>query len=655
VRRLLLLLGLLLLTPTTSWAQDDDDSAGDDDDSAGNDDDSAGDDDSAREPEPEPDPRDLRIEQLEARLDAMEQQLKPKPQRRRRPTPKLQIKVGGRISSDVRIRIQEKAVGGWYDRRVLPIGFSRSENIAGLRLNASVSRFTGVADVDFVFTGLPEDPDGLPGLSSREGLHPYRFEAHGAYLSARDLLFRGFDLKFGYQMVQWGVGDQFNPTNVLNADDLEDPHLFGDQQANLMLKIDYTLLNVVTFSGVLVPIFRPALLPQSAQLGLADTSRMPFTQDSFRWRVHSEQEMGRRVLDHPTIVGSTRVELPETNLNNMQFAFRVAATIAQQDLSVMYYRGFNDFPIATRNVTTVDASYAGCELDPAPPAMREGEPGEDEDCIDGVLSTETTLSFPRMQVIGINLTGEIPEVGIGYRAEVGVFFPERRTMRIYNPELAPFVSAGEYDYDGDGESGGGEPPEVLSDKVFAKWTLGLDYRIGGHVMLNAQWVHGMVDEFGAGDFVRPEWGEDVRYGEAIGWTPAEADGRPVLLDCATGGVPGQCAKEIVRPKLADYLVFGVDVSFAREAGLFRLFTLWDLSGYTEKWFDISAGTRTSEHHHPFSKKGFSAVLYPTFMWDFGYGFEVEVGALIKLGQDHTKFGDPAAGGSEVFLKGRYLF
>ena len=659
------LLGLLLmLMPAVALAQvddddsavDDDDSAVDDDDSAADDDDSAADDSAAEEPaEPELDPRDLRISELEDRVDQLAAQLKPKPKRKRRAVPKLDVQVGGGLSSDVRFRVQRKSLGAWYDHYELPIGFSRNENIASFRLKASVSRFTGMLDLDFVLVGFSDDIDGVPGLSYRQDVHPYRFESHAAWLGARDLLFKGFDLRFGYQLVQWGVGDQFNPTNLLNADDLEDPHLFGDQQANLMLKIDYTLLNAVTFSAVAVPIFKPALLPDSASLGIAATERLPFTDEEFRWRVHSEKEMGRAALGYPTIVGDTVVELPETNLRNTQLAFRIATTLAQQDIALSFYRGFNDFPVPLQNVTTVDASYAGCELDPAPPALRVDEVGEDEECIDGVLSTETTLGYPRIHVLGLNLSGEIPVVGIGYRAEVGVFFPNRQTMRIYNPALEPFVQAGEYDYDGDGEPGGGEPPEVVSNKVFAKWTLGLDYRIAGHVMINAQWVHGMVDEFGAGDFVRPAYGNDVRYGEAIGWTPAEADGRPLLIDCATGGQGGQCAKETLRPKLADYLVFGVDVSFAREAGLFRVFTLWDLSGYTERWFDLDAFERTEVFHHPFSKKGFSAVIYPTFVWDFGYGFELEVGALLKFGQDHTKFGDPAAGGSEVFFKGRYLF
>ena len=251
------------------------------------------------------------------------------------------------------------------------------------------------------------------------------------------------------------------------------------------------------------------------------------------------------------------------------------------------------------------------------------------------------------------MAGEIPGIGMGYRLEVGVFFPQRNEIAIYNPEIVPFTEEGEYDYDGDGEPGGPRP-EVQSNRVFAKWSLGLDYSIGPHILLNAQWVHGMTDEFGSGDFLRPrDWA--VRQGSAVGWLPAEANGRPDILDCALNGKGGECAKEILRPKLADYLVFGVDFNFARNAGLIRVFTLWDLSGYHEQSYDIEQGERINVFRHPFTKEGFSAVIYPVFRYNFGYGFELEVGALFNLGRDYTKFGDPAGGGHQAFLKGRFSF
>ena len=103
--------------------------------------------------------------------------------------------------------------------------------------------------------------------------------------------------------------------------------------------------------------------------------------------------------------------------------------------------------------------------------------------------------------------------------------------------------------------------------------------------------------------------------------------------------------EILRPRLGDYLVLGVDIRFLSEKALLRLFTIWDLSGVWEDRWDDKAKKRQRTHHGLFSAKGFSAVIYPEFVYNFGNGLEMAAGALFMLGQEHTKFGDPATGGS----------
>lgn len=568
-----------------------------------------------------------------------------------RAVPRLELDFGGRIQSDLRFRVQEKCMGDWYDCRKLPLGVSRNENIAKLKLNASISRFKGVVDVDLVFLGVPEEPECFQSLTLKDEVDPFRIEAHAAYIHARDILFPGLDLRIGQQKVQWGVGDMFNPTNNLNADDLEDPLLFGEQQANMMVKLDYSPHPNWTFSGVLVPVFKPALLPPSGELALAATSRLPFNDPDFRHQIHSQNALSEQLLGYPTRVANVFPEYPDLSARNMQFAFRIAGSIGMQDLAVSYYRGYEDFPVPYLNVGSLDTTDL-CEYDAAFPLGRSGDPYENEECVSGFINTDTYLRYPRIQVLGFNWVGEIPVAGLGYRLELGVYFPQHMTMGITNPEIPLFMAEGEYDYDNDGNPGGPQP-EVLSDRNFAKWTLGLDYSIGAHVMLNAQWVHGMVDEFGAGDWMYDE-GMAVRDGSVDATLPA-LEGQPDLLACGTEGRGGECAREVLRPKLADYLVFGVDINFARDAALLRLFTIWDLSGYTVEYYDMDATERVSEHYHPFTGEGFSAVLYPEFQYNFGHGFELHVGALIQLGKDYTKFGDPAGGGSQVFVRGRYSF
>ena len=78
-------------------------------------------------------------------------------------------------------------------------------------------------------------------------------------------------------VVQWGVGDQFNPTNTLNAENLEDPTKFGEQLPNTMIRADYALSHMWTVSGVFVPIFRPAALPESAASTRQRSTRLPLS------------------------------------------------------------------------------------------------------------------------------------------------------------------------------------------------------------------------------------------------------------------------------------------------------------------------------------------------------------------------------------------
>jgi hypothetical protein len=162
-----------------------------------------------------------------------------------------------------------------------------------------------------------------------------------------------------------------------------------------------------------------------------------------------------------------------------------------------------------------------------------------------------------------------------------------------------------------------------------------------------QWVHGLADEYGAGDFLHQGW---VVRQSGITSNPDDT-----LTKCVVPKDGTRCAKEILRARLGDYLVIGVDLKFLSDAALLRLFTIWDLSGYTEDVWDKKLKQRVQTHYNLFSKEGFSAVLYPEFSYNFGNGLELGLGALFELGKSYTKFGDPAAGGSTVFTRGKFSF
>ncbi len=555
----------------------------------------------------------------------------------------IDIEWSGRIQSDLRFRVDGQSVGGWYSRQELPVGVDRNENIAGLRFKASYGDVSGVADLDFVVYGYAQDLESVDDLSRREKTDPYRFEAHRLYLKVEDLFTPGLELRVGQQLILWGVGDQFNPTNNLNADDVEDVLLFGDQQGNFMVRADYWLDEDWSITGVLVPIFKPALLPRSGGLALAMPDRIPIGDEYVRHRLHTELGAARVLANHPTVVRNIGIELPETTLENMQASYRIAGTIGEQDVAISYYRGRTDFPIPKRNVNTQDST----------PACNPDDPS---DCIDGTIDTAVTLHYPEMHVYGLNMAGELPtdEIAdflsaIGYRLEVALIVPERAEMEIQMGDLdiAGYqIPAGEYDYNGQ-DPGIGSRPVVVDDTPFAKWTLGLDYTFFENLYANVQWVHGMPDEYGAGDWISE--GYAVRSGGVV-------NDEAAIVSCALVNVDGtQCAVETLRPQIADYLVVGIDIKALKQKLLVRLFTILDLSGVWTVQYDPVAGERVKDFHGPFSDEGFGAILYPEVNYNFGNGLDLGAGALFQVGKEHGKFGDPAAGGSLAWARTRFAF
>jgi hypothetical protein len=555
----------------------------------------------------------------------------------------LVTKISGRVQTDLELRIDEKQVGDFYNHIDLLAGPERAQAQLSFKLDASYGRFKGVAQLDVVADAFSEPISGVGDLTRIEVINPVRIEANALYVEAKDLFVHGLDLRVGQQVVSWGVGDQFNPTNALNADDIRDRLLYGKQAGNFMIKADYWLSDDWSLSGVLEPMFKPALLPRSAPIGPAEIDQLPFVSDALRWRIESETAASAAAFSAPTVVTSAVPVLPDPTLDNMPFSFRVAGTIGGQDVALSYYRGRNDFPVPYSNHTIYDPGKAQC--DPVDPSH----------CIKGLLETEALLRYPRMQLFGLNAAGEIPLTfisealhGIGYRVEAAFIVPEESTMQITQDALALPVPqpAGEYDYDGDGVPGG-PAPAVVDDTPFMKWVLGLDYTFGKHVYVNAQWVHGLVDEFGAGDFFHD--------GRAVLQSGVTSGTAATLLQCALPKDGTTCARELFQPRIADYLVFGLDFKLMNNALLLRLFNIIALNGVTEEVWDDARGARVQTHHSLFSAEGVSAVVYPELNYNFGNGLDLGGGLLLLLGKSYTKFGDPKAGGSIAWMRARFAF
>ncbi len=569
-----------------------------------------------------------------------------------KPANKLQLEWGAKIQSDLRFRPQAVGVAPWYDGRGLIAGVDRNQNLFGLRLKGIYGRVNVKADIDFILYGYSRDVHEFSDLTRREKIDPYRFDVQNLYIEVEDLFVKHFDLRIGQQIIDWGVGDQFNPTNNLNADDVEDVLLFGKQQGNLMVKLDYWLNEDWSHEFVLVPLFKPALLPRSAELGLSHVDRIPVIDEQLRWRQLSETAAA---LDNPlssrnpTVVRTATPDLPNVSFENMQLGYKIGGTIFDQDISLSYYRGRHDFPVPYKNHVSQDRT-------------RRCNPNDATDCIDTTLLQDVSLMYPRMHVYGLNMAGEIGLLkrinekifhSIGYRVEAALIVPQSTTLEIQRDDvlIGPIaVKGGEYDY----RQPGGGRPIVTEDRAFAKWVVGLDYTFNEHVYTNAQWVHGFPDEFGAGDF--------IHAGHVVGAGGVTSDQINTLKCAVPAGTPGidsadpaTCAHEYLRPRLGDYLVWGVDFRALQAKLLVRMFGIFALNGIHETYYDPSVNARVDEYHSMFSKDGFSAVLYPEVNYNFGNGLDLGVGVLAQLGKEWSKFGDPATGGTIVWSRARFQF
>ena len=583
----------------------------------------------------------------------------------------LRLELGGAIQSDLRFRPDDKSVGSFYNRLEWKPGIARNENRLEFKLRARYGDVAAVVELRAAWLGWAEQVLAIGELADRNRIDPYYFEARAAYLDMNDFLVEGLDLRVGQQLVLWGVGDQFNPTNNLNANDVEDVLLFGDQRANFMIRADYNFLEQFSISGVLVPVFQGAQIPRSSPLGTAMIDRVSVLEDDLRKRIVFEntltsyryQFLGMNIPATPAVVSGSKIVLPERNFENMPFSFRLAGNMLGQDVALSYYRGRHDFPQPVRNHAH-QRMFDTPSCDPAS-GVTSGEFDPSLPCIDGVIETEVEMRYPRMQVIGFNMAGEIPLdwideslLGIGYRIELGVYMPEAVEFEIYQDtmfagSLLLEQPAGEYDY-----GLGGEKPHVVDERVFAKWVVGLDYSFGPHWMVNLMWVHGMADEFGAGDFLRK--GYQLRQSRFVGESPYDCLFANLDISDPDGAAKAatvcgeRSTEEILRPRIGDYAVAGVDFKFADQKALLRLFVLWDVSGYYRSYYDEQAGQRVLEYLSLFGD-GFSMILFPEFHYNFGNGFELGAGALLQLGKRFTKFGDPAAGGSLLWTRVRFSF
>jgi hypothetical protein len=174
---------------------------------------------------------------------------------------------------------------------------------------------------------------------------------------------------------------------------------------------------------------------------------------------------------------------------------------------------------------------------------------------------------------------------------------------------------------------------IVPTTPFLKLTVGADMTIAGKLYINMQYIHGFIDEFGSGKAVH-----------ALNNPLAAKD---------------QSETPRVEQRLGDYIVAGADVHLASDRLLLRVFAVIKLPSLN---FSPGAGESVTDEFQlcdPAKMQAtcykFTGVLFPQLIWSVWEATELSVGGFIFIGDRTTKFGDPAAGASEVFAKAKFSF
>ena len=456
-----------------------------------------------------------------------------------------------------------------------PRRISRNENRLELYVAYTPNKHVQiVADAEPVLMGVSMARE-LDDLATQTMMQRFHMESDAAYIALTDIA-PGLDIKIGRQIVVWGTADKFNPTNNINPDDLEDRPLFTEPIANQMAVVDYAPLgDKIYVQGIYIPLFFPALLPPSAALGLRDPfAEAPFANQSEKDKLTYLQEtylpLNPKFL--PNVYG--HVVQPENAFKNGQFAFKVGSQLGEVDLSASYYNGRHDIPLPQIETTTM---LAPLNQSPGP--------------ADGYyFRADVDLVYPKMQVVGLDFATQLPFLGnMGLWGEAALFIPKAHTLSIDLPvpggiDVTPNVEGDVKETSIVGPSVKGTP--------FIKATAGADYTIGKHVYVQAQYLRGFINEFGAGH-------------------------------------------------IGNYIVGGTDLIFFGRKLVFRAFGVIDFPGNNPKLHSTSRG----------AVGGPSGVIAPALLFAPPWGYvNFEVGGFALLGGNKTAFGQAATGSSIAYFK-----
>jgi hypothetical protein len=303
---------------------------------------------------------------------------------------------------------------------------------------------------------------------------PQNLSLREAYVSLYGLGLPNLDVTVGRQRIAWGTADKINPTDNINPYDLEDFWDFGRHLGSDGLKAVYYLGNF-TLTGVFIPLFKPAVLPMGDWINAFETPMPPI--------------QGFHVTRQTDTISMPQLTLRESSTGALKFGGR----IFDIDFSASYTFCRDGIPLVD-TLTLVPKAHTVRGVLNDLTAF-------------GALDSTTAkvhLMFPRLHVVGFDFSSAIAKLGIW--GEAAVFIPEKRinmvtrlggNVPVDSLMQIPGVPQTEVQQLYALSNGGiVSAAPALDSKPYVKFVVGLDYTFPSNVYVNAQYIHGFVQERG---------------------------------------------------------------------------------------------------------------------------------------------------------------
>lgn len=255
-----------------------------------------------------------------------------------------------------------------------------------------------------------------------------------------------FSLEIGKKIYNWGMADEMNPTDLICAEDLRWFYTYDKADRKLgaySAAVSFSYSNF-KIEGVWIPFFAESILPENGDYWVP-------------WKLQLFYDM---IDEYPDYIDHRQNNYPELNVENSSGAVRFSGVAGPVDFAVMYYNGWDHFPVYDIIV----------------------EPDVEQAVLEGRKPLILKEEFQRYNAFGASLAAAAGPVTI--RAE-GAYYTDRYFMHEMNEDLlnpGNMLSAFNIIKDLEGES-------FRTKKSSFNAVGGLDYRYSSWFYGNLQYFH----------------------------------------------------------------------------------------------------------------------------------------------------------------------